>query len=293
MRKKLREKCYRIDFRDKTGRRYRLNYPTRKEADDKLTELKGRVLKNEFVAPRSIPKFSVVAEEWLGLMRNRRPGTVNNWLAQVNRYLTPKLGTLRLDLIDTTVVEQLQVDLANRLSPRSINAIRTTLAAIFNLAIRRGYTVGKNPVADAVKPFSADQEITINENGEEVKSRKTQAEAVRPEEVLGPDEIRRLIEAATPGLYRTLFATATLTGLRSGELFGLRWSDIDLGKSSDDPKIVVRRSLTGARCAEEKGVVVHKFIRRKRRRDAVTSRFRPNSHRCSERGKCAVRRRER
>jgi integrase len=259
MRKKLREKCYRIDFRDKTGRRYRLNYPTRKEADDKLTELKGRIRKNEFVAPQSIPKFAEVAEQWLALKSDRRPGTVNNWRAQVNGYLTPKLGTLRLDLIDTEVVEQLQVNLTNKLSPRTINAIRTTLAAILNLAIRRGYIAGKNPVADAVKPFSADQEIMINEHGEEVRDRKAQAEAVRPEEVLGPDEIRRLVDAATPGLYRTLFATAALTGLRSGELFGLRWSDIEIERENADPKIFVRRSLTWARGAGEEGTVVYKF----------------------------------
>src|SRR5258708_26859300 len=98
MRKKLREKCYRIDFRDKTGRRYRLNYPTRKEADDKLTELKGRILKNEFVAPRSAPKFAVVAEEWLELMSNRRPGTMNNWRGRVSQYLSPEPGSVHLCL---------------------------------------------------------------------------------------------------------------------------------------------------------------------------------------------------
>ncbi len=192
-------------------------------------------------------------------MSDRRPGTVSNWRAQVNGHLMPKLGDLKLDLIDSTTVENLQTDLGKKLSPRTVNAIRTTLAAILSLAIRRRYIVGKNPVDDAPKPFSADQEITINEAGEEVRSRKPEAEAVRPEEVLGPDEIRRLVEAAEPGLFRTLFAVAALTGLRSGELFGLRWSDVDIVKESDAPKIFVRRSLTWARGADEKGRVAYKF----------------------------------
>jgi integrase len=259
MRKKLREGCYRIDFRDKAGRRYRLNFPTRKEADDQLTELKGKIRKNEFVAPRSIPKFSVVAEEWLKLMSDRRPGTVNNWRAQVNGHLTPKLGDLRLDLIDRTTVENLQSELGKKLSPRTVNAIRTTLAAILNLAIGRNYIAGKNPVDDALKPFNADQEITINEAGEAVTGRKPQVKAVRAEEVLNSDEIRRLLEDAEPGLYRTLFATAALTGLRSGELFGLRWSDIEINRENGAAKIFVRRSLTWARGDGEEGPVAYKF----------------------------------
>lgn len=41
---------------------------------------------------------------------------------------------------------------------------------------------------------------------------------------------------------RTLFATAVYTGLRRGELCGLRWSDVNL----EQPAIVVRRSHAGA-----------------------------------------------
>jgi integrase len=44
-------------------------------------------------------------------------------------------------------------------------------------------------------------------------------DAIRPDTILSPDEIRAMLNAATPGLYRTLFATSALTGARSGELF--------------------------------------------------------------------------
>jgi integrase len=42
-----------------------------------------------------------------------------------------------------------------------------------------------------------------------------------------PDEIKRLIDAAT-GKWRALLITVVFTGLRSSELRGLRWEDIDL-----------------------------------------------------------------
>ena len=42
-----------------------------------------------------------------------------------------------------------------------------------------------------------------------------------------PDEVRRIIEAAT-GRRRPLLLTAIFTGLRASELRGLRWVDVDL-----------------------------------------------------------------
>ncbi|MGD0627650.1 MAG: site-specific integrase [Thermodesulfobacteriota bacterium] len=50
---------------------------------------------------------------------------------------------------------------------------------------------------------------------------------VRPEiEILNPDEIEKLLTTTTSP-YRLAFLTCVLTGLRAGELWGLRWSDID------------------------------------------------------------------
>ena len=49
----------------------------------------------------------------------------------------------------------------------------------------------------------------------------------REQRVLAPDDIGRLLAAAAP-LYRPLLATAVFTGLRLGELLGLRWHDVDL-----------------------------------------------------------------
>lgn len=53
-------------------------------------------------------------------------------------------------------------------------------------------------------------------------------------------EINRLIAAAADEHDAALFATAAFSGLRKGELFGLRWSDIDF----EGRRIVVKRNLT-------------------------------------------------
>ena len=47
-----------------------------------------------------------------------------------------------------------------------------------------------------------------------------------------PGEIRRLIEASTPGHQRAMFLIAATCGLRASELRGLRWRDIDLKEAT-------------------------------------------------------------
>jgi integrase len=71
-------------------------------------------------------------------------------------------------------------------------------------------------------------------------------DTVSPDAVLSPDEIRTMLNSSSPGLYRTLFTTAALTGARSGELFALRWGDIEIPKNGP-AYLYVRRTVSWAR----------------------------------------------
>lgn len=58
------------------------------------------------------------------------------------------------------------------------------------------------------------------------------------------DEIRVIMTSAElPQRPRTIFGVAIYTGLRAGELWGLRWSDVTM--KGDQPHITVRRSFDG------------------------------------------------
>src|SRR5581483_5059878 len=43
-----------------------------------------------------------------------------------------------------------------------------------------------------------------------------------------PDEVRKFLAAAKSDRYYSLFLAAITTGMRQGELLGLRWQDLDL-----------------------------------------------------------------
>ena len=57
---------------------------------------------------------------------------------------------------------------------------------------------------------------------------------------LSPEEARGLLEAASGDRLETLYVLAVSTGMREGELLGLRWADIDLEAGA----LRVRRTLT-------------------------------------------------
>src|SRR5205085_2699521 len=90
------------------------------------------------------------------------------------------------------------------LSPKSVNHLRGYLSRAFNLARRMEKFPRPNPVADVPKR----------------KVPKRLPDYLRPREVLP------LLSVLAPK-YRALFATAIYTGMRKGELFGLRKSDVD------------------------------------------------------------------
>ena len=125
-------------------------------------------------------------------------------------------------------------------APRTINTIIRIVSAVFRAAIRRGDAIS-NPVDRVERAFMAARELWQGED-----EGGSNDDTISPDAILSPNEIRVMLNAATPGLYRTLFTTAALTGARSGELFALRWGDIEIPK--DRPAyIYVRRTVSWAR----------------------------------------------
>ena len=126
------------------------------------------------------------------------------------------LGQTRLGMIDNTAVDALLRELMKTgQSAGSINKLRGTLSSVFANAIDAKRWTGKNPVAD-VEPRRVPKRVF---------------------ETLRADEVPGLLLAARDE-WRDLFATALYLGLRKGELFGLRKTDVRL----EERTLVVRRS---------------------------------------------------
>jgi len=222
------------------GKRYRKFFETRKAADNHRTEIKKKKKDGAYVAPDKVPSFRETAAAWPATRADRAEGTYDQYAGHVSRHLLPRFGDLRLDQISSESIAAMRAELGQTgktnqrrkgMAPATVTAIVKSLSSIFESAVRTG-RLASNPVMRLERPYN--------------RAREGQREdiAVHPDEILNPDEIRRLLAAAERGLYWTLFMLAAATGARSGELLALRWSDITFdGKSH----ISIRRSLSWAK----------------------------------------------
>jgi integrase len=138
----------------------------------------------------------------------RRERTLEQHRYQLNKHLLPSLGHHLMRAVTVSDVAELMTDLrAKGRSEKTVASALATLQSIMRFAIRNGW-IPQNPV----------EKLEASERPHPVRRRQR---------VLGREEINRLLDACAPR-YRPLIATALYTGLRTSELLGLIWSDIDL-----------------------------------------------------------------
>jgi integrase len=198
----------RIDLGWKAGKRVRkmVYGATRAEVARKVNAL---VRDRELGLVRSGPSQRVGAflEEWLGSVRGSlRPSTFRTYELYVRRHIVAELGRVRLDQLKAEDVQRmLDRKLATGMSPQTVVHLRAILRRALNRAMRYGY-LARNVAALAEPPKVERREM----------------------HVLDPDQARAFLKAANADPFRALYTLALFTGLRQGELLGLRWTDVDL-----------------------------------------------------------------
>jgi integrase len=248
---------WRLDYRPEglAGPRKRIEFPTKKAAEKYLAATATKVARGEYISPEKIPTFAKAGEAWLRDKADRHPATVQGWRVHLKHL--GKLDHMRLDRIDVATIEKVRDELRAKLGAKTISAVLTTCTAVFKLAQRRGW-VASNPAALAERPRKTVTELI---DTDEAEDSERGLRAVRPEEVLSADEIKKLLEHATPGLFRTLFATVAATGVRPEEAYALKWTDV----SFETARISIKRSLSWSRGLKEEGRVRPKFFEPKTR----------------------------
>lgn len=158
----------------------------------------------------------------------------------MNNHAIPALGRVKLKNLGALRLQGLYRDrLDSGLSAATVQKMHHVLHKALDQAVRWNL-IPRNP-ADAVKaPTPVPKEM-------------------RP---LSVHEARGLLEVARGNRLEAFYVLALHTGMRSGELLGLKWEDIDLGSSV--PSLRVRRTLT--RTGNGKGLALGEPKTKKSRR---------------------------
>lgn len=154
------------------------------------------------------------AEHWL-LAREVRPASTLHYRIELDRYIIPQLGTLRLQEIRTGhVVAALTAWRKTGLGARQVRALHQRLRSILALAVHE-HILAVNVAADVALPRAPHTEM----------------------QVWTPAQLAAFLAGIGTGGLAPLWHVYALTGLRRGEALGLQWSDLDLAAGT----LAVRR----------------------------------------------------
>ena len=213
-----------VDYFDTKGKRRLKTFKTKRAATDFAATTHVDVRRGTHVADRDSATVSEAGTLWLvtceesGLVRGSR---VHNE-SLLRLHVEPFLGATRLSKLTVPAIRDFESALrANGRSPSQVRRVIGGLGALLSDAQERGLIM-HNPVRDM-------RQNRGKRRTKAVKERKRQL-AVGVD-IPTPVEIRAILGAAT-GFRRAFFATAALAGLRSSELLGLRWQDVDFDKAT-------------------------------------------------------------
>ena len=144
-------------------------------------------------------------------IRGRKKSNRLTVASDLRNHIVPFLGDRELDRIEPKDVERYIAVKLGTLAPKTVRNHLNTMHSVFEIGQRLGWCA-RNPVKLADRPVIKTTETRIK--------------------FLDQPELEKLLALLyTPDAFgrveSTLYLTAAMTGLRQGELLGLRWRDVD------------------------------------------------------------------
>ena len=159
-----------------------------------------------------------VFELWCDLKRGLKDNTFQNYKYMYNMFVRPSFGKLRIASVKKSDVKRFYNTLADEkiLTIATIDNVHTVLHQVFDLAVDDNY-IRSNPTDHMLKELKQSHNF-------ETEKRKALTIA---EQQLFVDFLKKHPQY---NHWYPVFAVMLGTGMRVGEIVGLRWCDIDLEK---------------------------------------------------------------
>lgn len=188
------------------GKRKSKSFKTRGEARDWVRTQREAIAKGVWTSQEKITVGEYL-DRWLSdvVMHTLRPKTIESYEGIVRLYLKPEIGSIKLTALRPDHLQKMYTEMLDRgLSRRTVHYAH----AIIHRALHQAFKWGLVPrnIADLADPPRP-------------KPKEFQA--------LNVEQLKKFLEVNQDDLYYPLYVLAIATGLRKGELLGLRWEDVD------------------------------------------------------------------
>ncbi|MBB3934274.1 tyrosine-type recombinase/integrase [Aureimonas phyllosphaerae] len=213
---------WQVDYRDAAGTRRSKSFKLKRDADVFANTTAVELKDGTHVPDAATVTVAEAADLWLKSCRDAglEQSTIKQYGEHVRLHLVPFIGATKLTKISVPGVRAFQEKLreADR-SSAMIKRVTVSLGSILSDSQERGLVV-RNAVSEMAK----------RRGSAKSKVEKRQRGRLRYGiDIPTMDEARALI-AAAEGRHRAFILTMVFTGMRSSELRGLSWPDVDLRK---------------------------------------------------------------
>lgn len=174
---------------------------------------------------------------WCDLKRGIKDNTFQNYKYMYNLFIRPNFGKMRITMVKKTDVKRFYNTLADGkiLKVSTIDTLHNILHQVFDMALNDSY-IRLNPTDNMLKELKKAHNFSVE---------KRKALTIPEQELF----MRFLKDSPQYNHWYPIFAVMLGTGMRVGELTGLRWCDIDF----DEDLISVNHTLVFYNHGDNKG----------------------------------------
>lgn len=191
-------------------------FDTEEDAKAARDEARVRARRGDYVN-RSASTVADYLAEWVEAHASTvKPKTLAGYRHDVDHYIIPRIGRMRLQALRPAVISKLYRDLAEH-GGRDGRPLSAITVAHIHRTLRKA-------LADAVD-VDVEQLLAANPAA---RSRRPKSSAVEPVQVWTVEQLGSFLATAQSHRLFAFYRLAAYTGTRRGELLYLRWSAVDL-----------------------------------------------------------------